>query len=76
MRSHEVELVQLADIIIGAISYYCREDINSVAKFTIMNKINKMAKAITNKDISETTNYCSKKFNILRIKLDGDESCE
>ena len=76
VRSDEIELIQLADIFIGAIAYYCRDEINSISKFSIMKRLNQQAKEITGYDISETTNYFEKKFNILKIKLQGDKSCE
>ncbi len=43
VRSHEVELVQLADLIVGAISYKSRNLKENIAKNTVINEIEKLS---------------------------------
>jgi hypothetical protein len=44
IRSHEVELLPLADMLIGAIGYYCRGLQSNSAKLTIINRIQERSK--------------------------------
>ena len=76
VRSHQVELIQLADIIIGANEYKCRKLNTSLAKLEIVKLINDYCLKINNKNMNETTDYCSQKYNLLKIKLKGDSCCE
>lgn len=76
VRSHEIELIQLADIIIGANEYYCRNISTSNAKLEIVNFINEYCLKFNKKNMNKTTDYCATKYNLLKIKLKGDNSCE
>ncbi len=76
VRSEEVELIQLADLLIGANEYYCNKNTASAAKLEIMNFINDNCHKCNNKDMNKTTDYCAHKFNLLNIKLTGDSNCE
>lgn len=76
VRSNEVELIQLADIIIGANEYFCREINTSNAKLEIVKLINDYCIKFNNKNMNQTTDYCANKYNLLKIKLKGDNSCE
>ncbi len=76
VRSNEIELIQLADIIIGANEYFCRKISTSKSKLEIVNLINKYCLKFNNKKMNETTDYCAYKYNLLKIKLEGDNSCE
>lgn len=76
VRSNEVELIQLADIIIGANEYFCRKFSTSKPKLEIVNLINDYCLKLNNKMMNKTTDYCANKYNLLKIKLKGDNSCE
>lgn len=75
IRSHEVELVQLADIIIGANEYLCRKLNTSEPKLTIVNLINSYCLKFNKKNMNETTDYCATKYNLLKIRLKGEQYC-
>ncbi len=62
VRSHETQLIQLADFLIGAVSYENRTDIhkNNSAKLNIIKKI-KYASGI---DLKHTTSPWEQKFNL------------
>lgn len=76
VRSEEVELIQLADLIIGANSYYCNNFSSSDAKLEIVNLINRYCNEYNNSNMDATTNYCAFKYNLLNINLSGDFECE
>lgn len=76
VRSHQVELIQLADIIIGANEYKSRKIDTSTAKLEIVKLINNYCINLNNKEMNETTDYCSSKYNLLKIRLKGDPRCE
>ncbi len=76
VRSNEVELIQLADIIIGANEYFCRKFSTSKPKLEVVNLINNYCLKFNNKMMNKTTDYCANKYNLLKIKLKGDNSCE
>lgn len=60
IRSEEVELMQLADLLIGAVSYINRGNTSSPAKVELVNKI----KELSGYDLTRTTLYREDKFNI------------
>lgn len=65
IRSHESELMQLTDVLMGAINYKLR-DLNKVtAKNNIISKIEKLC----GKPLSEKTSVTEKKFNRFFIDL-------
>ena len=76
VRSEEIELVQLADIIIGANAYYCNNLSSSSSKLKIVNLINNYCHQYNKKKMNVTTDYCAFKYNLLNIKLKGDIACE
>ena len=76
VRSDEIELVQLADLIIGANAYYCNNLSTSEAKLKIVNIINDYCNQNNGKNMNLTTDYCAFKYNLLNIKLKGDIACE
>lgn len=66
VRSHEVDLLQICDLIIGAISYKLNNPLmNSQPKKRLINKIERRL----NYDISVQTPKLQHKFNIFRIKI-------
>ncbi len=62
VRSHESELIQLADFLIGAVAYCNRKDIpkNNRAKINIIRKI----KSYTGTDLTHTSPPWEEKFNL------------
>lgn len=76
VRSEEVELLQLADLIIGANSYYCNNRSSSIPKLEIVDMINEYCNYFNKCNMNITTDYCARKYNLLNIKLDGDAACE
>lgn len=61
IRSHESSLMQLSDILIGALSYYYRELNTSSAKLKIIDILKKKSRY----GIDVTTPYHYRKFNLL-----------
>lgn len=61
VRSHEVELLQLADLIIGALAYANKNKKASTAKEKIIKKIKEN---LPNKSLSKSTSYTETKFNL------------
>lgn len=61
VRSHEVTLVQLADVLIGAMAYKFRAEIKSEAKQAIISRIAKRS----GYSLDKNTLYKEEKFNIL-----------
>lgn len=61
VRSEEVELVALADLLIGALSYIHRGKDTSTAKLKLLELI----KERSNHDLKSSTKYQENKFNIL-----------
>ena len=60
VRSHEVELVALADLLIGAISYLHREKVTSDAKLKLIERI----KLRSGYNLTSSTLYRESKFNV------------
>lgn len=76
VRSEEIELIQLADLLIGANEYFCNHHNSSNAKLEIVKFINDYCQKCNQKNMNETTDYCAYKFNLLNIKLSGENNCE
>lgn len=62
VRSHEVELMQLADILIGAISYVNRGLIGNTAKVALVERMKRRSKY----DLTRTTLLREEKINLFR----------
>ncbi|MBU1261214.1 MAG: DUF3800 domain-containing protein [Planctomycetes bacterium] len=62
VRSHEIEQVQLVDLLIGAISYLNRGYSGNAAKVAVIKQI----KTLTGYSLEQTTLLKEDKFNILR----------
>lgn len=62
VRSHEVELMQLADILIGAISYVNRGLIGNTAKVALVERMKQRSKY----DLTRTTLLREEKINLFR----------
>lgn len=71
IQSHESNIVQLVDLLIGAISYKARNDIEHVSEIKnyIINKIETLA----NIELDAGTPPWENKFNIFRIQLSKGE---
>lgn len=67
VKSHQVELVQLSDLIIGAISYINRQKDTSVAKKKLISRINERGYTLT-----KSTLLREDKFNLFR--WNGDKN--
>jgi hypothetical protein len=65
IRSHESELMQLTDVIMGAISYYIRGNNKVIAKNKIIEKI----QAHSRLPLTQSTSKDSSKFNLFFIDL-------
>ena len=65
IRSHESVLLQLTDVIMGALNYYLREEKIMTAKLKIIDKIKKHA----NRPLDSTTPKSWEKFNLFFIEL-------
>lgn len=68
IRSDEVEIMQIVDILIGAMAYHSRE-LNQV---DAKNEIIRLIKMRTNYQLSKNTLYAENKFNIFHLKLKED----
>jgi hypothetical protein len=62
VRSHEVELIQLADLLIGAVSYANRGLFTSPAKLALVERMRKRS----GYDLTKTTLYLESKVNLFR----------
>jgi len=71
VNSHEIELLQLADVLIGAVSYINRSLNTSTAKTSLINQI----KRKTGYSLTRSTLYKERKFNLFvwkpRSEVDG-----
>jgi len=65
IRSYESELMQLTDVIMGAIAYHLRNDKRVIAKNKIIDKI----QAHCTLPITQSTPRSSEKFNLFYIEL-------
>lgn len=70
VRSNEVELVQLADFIIGAICYANRGLNTNKGKLKVIEHL----RSITGYPLTESTFPSESKFNLFKIKLRGDDN--
>ena len=64
IRSYEASILQINDILIGALSYYYRNLSGNIVKQNIINEIRKMYQ----NDFDATSYYSNTKFNILNWK--------
>jgi hypothetical protein len=64
VRSHEIELLQLADLLIGAMQFLNRTDVTSTAKKTIIERM----KARSGYDLLKSTLVREQKTNIFYWK--------
>lgn len=73
VRSHEIEQVQLADLLIGAISYVNRDLATNKAKLAVIEKIKENTKSLTYSGytLRHSTLLREDKFNIFRCHLSG-----
>ena len=62
VRSHESELLQLADLLIGALTYANRELTTSTAKITI---VERLRARLGQQALTRTSAFAAVKFNIL-----------
>jgi hypothetical protein len=71
VRSKELELLQLADFLTGAISYNCRKLSSNTAKIDVVNRISKFSKL----DLMHSSPPWEKKFNLFffspRVEKNG-----
>lgn len=65
IKSHESFLMQLADLMMGAINYYLRGEDKVIAKNNIVKKI----QAHSAIDLKESTSKSAEKFNLYHIDL-------
>ena len=68
VRSHEVEQVQLADLLIGAVSFINRDLSKNSAKVAVVERI----KTLSGYNLRHTTLLKEDKFNIFRWSPSGD----
>ncbi|HEM5071573.1 TPA: DUF3800 domain-containing protein, partial [Streptococcus suis] len=68
IRSHENSIMQLADLLIGAIAYINRGIESSEARIMLCNLISERA----DHDLVSNTNYNEIKFNIFKMELTTD----
>ena len=71
VRSEEVEIIQLTDFLMGAISYENRNLHSNLGKVKIVQRL----KDLTGYPLTNSTFPNESKFNLFKIKLQGDE-CE
>ena len=62
MRSHEFEILQVADLLIGAVSYVAREQTTNRGKTRVVDFI----KQQTGYSLTKSTLFKEEKFNLLR----------
>jgi hypothetical protein len=60
VRSHEIEILQIADLLIGALSYASRDANGSLAKLAVVDRIKKR----TGYSLSRSTLYRERKMNL------------
>jgi len=68
IRSYEAPILQINDILIGALSYYYRNLKNNSTKINIINEIQKLY----NNSLDVTSNYNNTKFNVFKWRSKGD----
>ncbi|MGR3369254.1 MAG: DUF3800 domain-containing protein [Sagittula sp.] len=69
IRSHESSLLQLADLLIGAIAYENRGMVGSPAKLQL---IDDLKSGLGDKILTRTSSFGATKFNLLRWQPNGD----
>lgn len=70
IRSDESELLQLCDLIIGAISYLNREESTSTAKLEVIDALRSFGRTFP-RNLSETSFLSERKVNLLRWRPAG-----
>jgi hypothetical protein len=68
IRSYEAPILQINDILIGALSYYYRNLKNNSTKINIINEIQKLY----NNSLDVTSNYNNTKFNVFKWRSKDD----
>lgn len=68
VRSHEVEILQLTDLLIGALGYANREMEGSTAKTAV---VTRLREALGQNVLTQTSAFSATKFNILRWQPQG-----
>ncbi len=66
IRSNEVEIMQIVDVLIGAMAYYSR----GLSRMSAKNEIIQMIKDRTGYSLSKNTLYRESKFNIFHLQLE------
>lgn len=69
IRSHEVEIMQIADILIGAMGYFAR----NLSKMNSKNEIVELIQKRSGYALSKSTLYQEDKFNIFHLQLSEGE---
>lgn len=69
IRSYEAPILQMNDILIGAVSYYYRNLTSNSVKLNIVNRIEQLY----GNSLSKTSNYNDTKFNILRWRSKDEQ---
>ena len=62
----EIEIMQLVDVLIGAMAYFCR----NLSKMEAKNEIVEMIRHNTGYSLKKNTLYRESKFNIFHLQLD------
>ncbi len=66
VRSDEIEIMQIVDVLIGAMAYFCR----NLSKMEAKNEIVDMIRHNTGYSLKKNTLYRESKFNIFHLQLD------
>ena len=69
IRSHENSIMQLADLLIGAVAYKNRSFESSLARIRLSNLISNRAKH----ELTTNTKYNAIKFNIFKMELSDEQ---
>ena len=69
VRSDEIEIMQIVDVLIGAMAYFSR----NLSKMEAKNEIVEMIKQNTGYSLRKNTLYRESKFNIFHLQLEEDK---
>ena len=70
IRSYESSILQINDVLLGALSYYYRNIQTNKSKIRIVNEI----KNLYNGSLNQTSSYNNSKFNIFIWKSNDDRN--